>query len=326
MANVKSRIASFIGTRIAFLDRVVCGHLSISLVVKINMEHYPISPEDCLILRALNETRPLREAARLLACDPAGLQRKVLRISGERGLLHKIRGRWCLTAQGQMLAAWVEESIQSQKELLRSKVVLRLSATPWMAEQVLIPGLERLASRLGEATGFSFSSPRESFLSGSCWTAGRISRWLAIRPRIPRSRTRGSRPKSGWWSRRMGWQSGKGRPRPASRSCWGGPWSGTEINPDLILPGTETEWRPGVVVDSLIGVRAAVLGGLGWSFVPRILVREPLRGGQLVEIKHKIPMDREICAWWLRGRADSRRRSPVVCAWIKQVLAVDFRH
>ena len=126
------------------------------------MQLYPISPEDCLVLSAFSRSSSLREAARLLGCDPAGLQRKVQRIADDHACLRKVDGRWALTAKGQSLVAWADESVRSQTALLQSKSLLRLSSTAWVAEQLLIPALPALAKKFPDSR-FSFTVPDRGF-------------------------------------------------------------------------------------------------------------------------------------------------------------------
>lgn len=272
------------------------------------MDLYPIAPEDCLVLSALGRSSSLREAARLLQCDPAGLQRKVQRIAGDTGTLRKSGGRWQLTAKGQALVAWADESVRSQRRLLSEKQTLRLVSTMWMAEELLIPALPRLRKAFPESA-FSFTVPRDSFERELAEGEADFA-VVCHPPEDPAIAHRQVAPEE--WV-------------VVAPAAWGPlPFAELEkrphvrhgsLNPDLLF-GRESpaSW---LVCDSLIAVRAAVLAGHGWAYVPRILVARLLGEKKLAEIRHREQvLDRKVCVWWLRARADSRRNAPAVCEWV----------
>ncbi|MGZ3713144.1 MAG: hypothetical protein ACXVBE_15375, partial [Bdellovibrionota bacterium] len=128
------------------------------------MERFEISPDDCLILKAFKDTSSLREAAQVLDCDPAGLARRVQFISGQYGFLQKVKNRWQVSVRGLDLIAWAEASIESQKKVLAGKSHLRIGATTWFMEEVLIPGFEFRNKIPGlEGQSFAFSVPDKGF-------------------------------------------------------------------------------------------------------------------------------------------------------------------
>mgnify|MGYP002137610064 CR=1 FL=1 len=66
-------------------------------------------------------------------------------------------------------------------------------------------------------------------------------------------------------------------------------------------------------MDHLVGVRACVMNGLGWSVVPRILVKSALQNNEIIEIPElKAKIENSICIWWLRDRHDLKKISTVI--------------
>lgn len=280
------------------------------------MESFPVSPEDCLILRAVHQSASLREAARALGCDAAGLLRKVQRIADEAGVLRKVDGKWRLTDSGVLLVGWVEESILSQKNLLERERTLRLSCYLWMAEQFVLPALKDLITRLPEGAGVQVCGTDSDF-EGEL-LRGKTDFVIACHPpHDPLIAHKNIAPEE-WvvlapaeWARRGRLKHVDDvKDRPFVRH--------KDMNPDLLMP-MEDGLAEGLVVDSHIGVRAAVVNGLGWSFLPRVVGREAVKSGHAVELAHDFRMDRVLSVWWLRHVRHAKNLAPAVCAWAKDV-------
>lgn len=275
-----------------------------------------------MILKAFRDSDSLREAAILLHCDPAGLARKVQMISRQHGFLQKVNNRWQVTSRGLDLVAWVEESIQSQKNLISSKNSLRIASTMWFSETQIVPYLPKLRSLLGDDSSFLISFPDKSFeyaLIGGAVDFVIVchppenpeiehrqivdEKWIAVAPAS--------------WRKDL---KGKGercldvlKHKPFIRHA--------DLNEDLFLPNIEIN-ESGIVIDNLIGVRAAVCSGLGWSLAPKFLVNAEIKEKHLIEIPYEVPVyDRMVCVWWLRNRYESKKQSSKICAWVKDVCS-----
>lgn len=283
------------------------------------MEKFPIRPEDCLILKALKDSKSLREAALLLGCDPAGLARRVQQISADHGFLQKVENRWVVTERGFDLIAWAESSIQSQKKILNAKSSLRIGTTMWFSEEVLIPLSLTAKNFLGDKTKISITVPSKDFelslIDGSvdfvivCHPPENPEiehrqvadeKWVIIAPKA--------------WQKELKLKDEKLleelKIRPFIRH--------SEMNPDLFIPGMSELLEAGVSIDHLIGIRKAVSEGLGWSLVPKILVQHHLKDQKIIELSYEIPIrDRKVCVWWLRHRTESKKISGRVSAWVK---------
>jgi DNA-binding transcriptional LysR family regulator len=285
------------------------------------MNQFKISPDDCLILKAFKDTESLREAAQLLNCDPAGLTRRVQFIATQYGFLQKINNRWRLTKQGLDLAAWTEASIQTQNKVLSNQTRLRLASTMWLSEELLIPQVGQLRKQLGPESEVSFSVPTQSFESSLL--SGNADFVIACHPpetpeiehrRVATEQWAVVAPAN--WRKDLGTLSkafDKLLLRPHVRH--------SEMNFDLFftkdhLPQKES----GLLIDNLIGIRAAVCAGFGWSLVPRVLIQKDLQAGTLIEIEHELLVkDRHFCVWWLRNRVDTRVMIAKLCNWVKEI-------
>jgi len=287
------------------------------------VENYLISPEDGRALIALHEASSLREAARSLECDPAGLHRRARRLSTQN-LLRKVRGKWMLTERGQMLMAWTRESILSQKRLLTSRQTVRICSTTWLAERVLIPRLPELLKLTGSRCGgFEFSVPGRGFektlLEGNADFA-----LTCHPPEDPAIAHRQICPEV--WVAVVKKRLLKSRANVTMADLRGLPYvHHRKMNPGVFsFRNRETtlpwEERPTLTTDNLIGVRAAVVAGLGWSFVPQALVAEEIRSGVLaaieVELEQGRKMDRKICLWWMRESDSARTLAPTLAQWV----------
>lgn len=286
------------------------------------MERFIISPDDCLILKAFKDSNSLREAAALLNCDPAGLTRKVQQISNQYGHIQKVNNRWQLTTRGLDLVAWIESSIQTQKKILHSKSSLRIASTMWFSEELIIPHLPELKKAMGSEINFALSVPNKSFelslIDGSvdfvivCHPPEnpeiehrQVSeeKWTIIAPRS--------------WHKETKNLKGHAliqylKTRPFIRH--------SDMNHDLFLPELDNPLGSGISIDNLIGIRAAVYQGLGWSLVPRILVEHFIKEEKLIDLSYEIPIkDRKICIWWLRNRSDSKKQANKIVTWIKMI-------
>lgn len=286
--------------------------------MSVPLHDYPIPPEDCLVARAFDRSRSLRDAARLLRCDPATLVRKAQRIESQQRLLHKIRGRWTLTERGRRAVQWVEQSLAEQALILEAKPRFRISATAWLAEQILLPAFGKLdaaterryAWTLQTATGrfepdlldgvsdyvIACHAPQDPAISHR--RAG-TENWLAI---VPPAWSASLKRLS---ERELRMTLAK---RPFIRHATINPAESLGEAFDL----TESELR----VDTLTSVRAAVAGGLGWSCAPELAVRSLIRARALATLPLKLEYTGTLCVWWLRSRKDCAREVSAMAQWL----------
>lgn len=280
------------------------------------MENYLISPEDCLILRAFKNAKSLREAAQLLNCDPAGLTRKVHQISSQHGLIQKVDNRWRLTSRGLEIVSWAEASILSQRQIFNDRGQCRIASTMWLGEMLLIPRLKKLMELYENKTSFSFHVPNESFerflLEGSAEFAivchapetpeiehRRIfeEEWVVILPKsydIKSIKTFKDLSKKTFIKHGL-------------------------LNTDLLIPGLlEIPSANTIVIDNIIGIRSAVLAGLGWSIVPKISVKKHIEDSLIRVFPYEInTADRHVCLWWLRHNLEAKKMATKIQQWLK---------
>ncbi len=283
------------------------------------MNRYAIPPDDCLVLLALKDSASLREAARRLSCDPAGLMRKVQRLAQEHGLLQKVRGKWSLTENAQGLIAWTQESILSQKRVLLAEKFVRIASTTWFAERVLIPELPHLSKYFSDKPNIQLSVPEHGF--ERALAEGDCDFVVACHPPENPVIAHKQIMKESWSIVASG-DLASGRKRgqkltlldlkdiPFIRH--------SDANPMALFPEElPFEIRFSLSIDNLVGIRAAVLHGLGWSLVPTALVSEEIESLRLEQIGDRFELDRKICLWWLRGSIESKKRLSPISSWVR---------
>lgn len=288
-------------------------------LIILNMENFTVSPEDCLILKAFRDSNSLREAAILLQCDPAGLARKVQHISSKYGFLQKINNRWRVTARGLDLVAWTEDSIQSQKKILLEKSSLRLAATMWFSEEFIIPNLQFLRKSLDESATLSLNVPSKDFetvlLDGSADYA--ITCHVPVSPEIEHRQITDE-----FWTivTPPSWEKDFQKCSNVFEILDQRPFvTNSSLNPDLFLPDLKNIVKCGVTADNLIGIRGLVAHGMGWSLVPKILVKRFIQEKKLFEVNYKpLSPNKKICLLWLRNRYDNKRLAPKITSWINE--------
>lgn len=284
------------------------------------MEKYLISPDDCLIVLAFKTNSTIRDAAIQLGCDPGGLLRKVHRIGRDHGVLEKVKGHWQLTVKGIEIISWVEDSIQSQRRLLLSKTSIRISTTMWLSEQLIIPNLSHLRAELKGTSEFQILVPtqgleKEIMMGGTDFVVAchapndpAIAHKKIFKEEysliVPRAW--GKEIKNKTANDFIDFLAG----RTYIRHDY--------LNPDVLLGRfpNRTNSRE-ITVDHMIGVRAAVASGQGWSYVPSLLVRDALRLNQIIEVEKGIQADRFICLWWRRENRESKKMIEMMASWLK---------
>ena len=284
------------------------------------MESFFVSSEDCLIVKAFYRTSSLREAAKALKRDPAWLVRQAQRISREHDLFCKVNGKWQVTERGQSLLAWMEESIQSQKKALDSKRSLKIAATTWFSEEMLIPAIRDLRKMLPNVDEvlISQSEDFEKTLKN-----GEVDFVVACHPpENPVIAHKKVLPEKwitavpGAWLSQM-----KGRSFEMTRFLSGKPYiRHGQLNPDSLYPGMKS-MAPNVslTVNHLVGVRSAIIHGLGWSCVPEFLVRSALQAKDIADAGLPVAMNHHVCVWWLRERRESKKLSESMSAWVSGI-------
>jgi len=283
------------------------------------MENYPISPEDCLILRAFKSVKSLREAAQVLNCDPAGLTRKVSQISRQYGLIQKVENRWKLTAKGIDIVAWTEASILSQKQVFNDRGQCRIASTMWLNEVLLIPHFRSLDSLFDSKTSFSFHVPENSFeknlIEGSADFA-----IVCHAPETPEIEHR--RIITEEWIVAVPKSYDLKKIKSIDHLCKKTFIRHSQLNTDLFIENLAHKlMNESMMIDHIIGIRAAMLEGLGWSIVPKISIKTLLEKGELKEFSIQInTSDRHICLWWLRHNRQAMKAAPKIQSWLKNCL------
>lgn len=286
------------------------------------MDFFEISSDDCILLKAFKESESLREAAKLLNTDPAGVARRAQQISNKYGFLAKVKNRWQLTPKGLDLVAWTESCILSQKKILSGCTQIRIASTMWFAEEYLIPNFKLIESTFGNLKKFSMLVMNTSFeatlIQGDADYAfachapetpeiahKKIARekWIIITPKEWEAQFK---------HKSMSSIISELKTKPYIKH--------SDINLDTLFPKIGPLSDSNLTLNNLIGIRSAVKSGLGWSIVPAILARSYLKEGYLFEIYDESLMDhKHLCIWWNRNRDDLKDNANKLALLLSQI-------
>ncbi len=281
------------------------------------MENFLIPPDYCVILRALKVSGSLRSAGALLNSDPATLVRKFQVLASDYELIMKTGRRWVITEKGERVLSWLEESMARQKLMLDEKPCLRVASFSWLAEQKLIPHFSELNQLTRHKYHWVFKTlaadleqelingRSDYVITGHAPTDPLIAfkrivshDWKVI---IPQSwKPEVSRLSEGALIQYL-------QRRPFLRL---GP-----LNPVEVLK-FEVGQIHELQVDGVIGIRSAVVSGLGWSCVPAMSVQSFIDRREVHALKLPTLTTDTVSVWWLRSRKDIAAHSKAVVSWV----------
>lgn len=286
------------------------------------MLNFPVPPEYCLILKALNDTSSLREAAIMLDHDPGALARKIQKISTEYSFVHKIENRWVLTEQGRRLVQWVDESAAIQHALLGGKPTFRIASYVWLTEQVLIPYFHTLDQKTADKYIWSFKVLFANFekeLLGSRVDFG-FAAHAPFDPEISHKKLAGDywciiAPTS--WEDEM-----KGMSKDQIADY-------LKKKPFIRRDKYDIEEAVGfapqeiahINVQGVPAIQTAVIHGHGWSCVPSIAVKTSIARKDLFRVDYQLSEFGEIYLWWLRSRKDLKEPAAILGNWFNSCLS-----
>jgi len=281
---------------------------------------FPIPPEYCLYVNAFAKASTLRKAAALLGTDPAALVRKVKLIHEEHGLLEKVGNRWSVTDTGLKVAHWTEEMLASQAALAQQTPRLKLSAYSWLVEEMLIPNARGLRRVLKTDYDLTFrmagTELEQELLSGR---ADFVLHGMApLDPSIAHKRI-ASFP----WVviTPYSWRAEFARlspaqtiavlhERPFCRHVDLSPVTALGFQPQTLAP---------MLIDSVVGLRAAVVAQHGWSAVPAMAVQTALADKKLHKLGLRLDFRDDFSLWWMRSRKDTSALARQLAPWLAQL-------
>ena len=282
------------------------------------MNKYPVSPDDCQILQAVHNASSIREAARLLSCDPSGLTRKVHRISQEYDLLRKVNNKWKLTDTGIQLLSWMESSINAQKTILAKDKTLKIATFGWLLEQALIPKISELRKELRNTSQITFidsSNLEESLKSSQVDFV--ISCHAPEDPDITHKRV----IKENWtiiapkkWEKDF---QGKSKAQINQLLSEKSYIKHINLNQGEILKNISFDQNIELVLGQINYIVTAVTSNLGWAFVPRLAAIKSIKKNEIFEIPVNTTLDNNFCVWHLRSRKDLQKIQKILVNWMQ---------
>ena len=284
------------------------------------MMNFPIPAEHCLIIKALNETDSLREAARLLDMDPAHLTRKIQKIPESLNLVQKNGNNWVLTDLGKRLAIWVNESINGQQLLLEEKPSLRIASYTWLAEQLLIPHFLKLNQITHSKFNWSFNVVAAN-LEQEIIT-GRAEFVITCHPpNDPLIAHKKFHPDPWLIVIPASWKKAVARLKDEELIQF------LHSRPFLKLSAVDAEHMLGflpkknsdLIIDGVIGVRTAVIHDLGWSCLPSYSLTSHLKNSEVLALNLPSATKGDLSIWWLRSRKDFTENVKIISKWITEI-------
>lgn len=241
----------------------------------IEEENFSVSSEDCMILLACAKSSSLREAARLLNRDPAGLQRRVAELARRDGLFEKRINRWAPTKKGQRLISWTYQSARSQRLVLTQDSAFRIATLPWIGDFIV-----RSQSRWFENTApeksqrFCLLTDRQDLEFDLL--DGKVDCAIACHPpKNPSLRHRRLGPEDWVICVPMSWVAefnSTSRAKIVSQLSIRPLILHTQISPQELFSEIDSTCIH-LQVDTLALVRAAIESGAGWGVLPKIYVQ-----------------------------------------------------
>lgn len=286
------------------------------------MDQFIISTEDCLVLKALKDSASLREAAKRLHCDPAGIARRIRNIADNHHLVQKIDGHWKLTQQGLELVKWTERSIQSQAEAIYGKENIRLACASWFASSLVYPRINSLIESFENKVSFKISTYHheieKSLMGGELDFV--ICCHAPFAPEIAHKKVFPEQwrivvPKN--WRKDL-IKKNKDQilsyleSRPFVRHA--------DLNLDFFLPELSTDRKESpIIVDNVLAVKDLIQQEVGWSIFPEIVFNNEKSDSDFYLLDYPIhTKDRFICIWWSRDQDKQNRQTRnKIINWLK---------
>jgi len=286
------------------------------------MIKFAIDPEYCLILKAMNEADSLRKAAILLETDAPALVRKVRKIADEHGLLQKNGQKWSLTERGRQLALWTDQVMATQSEALKEEVDVRISSFAWLSEEILIPNSNTLINKKNAQIKLHFNMVAPD--NENELIHGRTDYVIQGHPPIDPLIAYKKIKKLDWLvvvpiSFRQ--KISKLQPEQIISLLQKEPFiRHTQIRPESVL-GFNLESLSHISANSVLGVRSAVVSGIGWSVLPALSIQNYVINNRLLVVPAiKTFLSDEVSIWWLRSRKDMSATTKEMVNWLSGII------
>lgn len=281
---------------------------------------FPLSSEDCELLCALQSTASLRELAVAVRKDASVLSRQLAAIATKAPVLEKIQGRWALTAMGQDVVKWAQDSIRDLEKVFDQRSILKIATTREFGAKVLAPGLKKLLALYekdflihvvtsddsqngsveklilnGEAEcGIDCGRPRDPLIAFRFAMEERFGIYAAPRlfgkaPGVPKT-----------LEELLGFPCLQYTRMPASRYL--------ELEREVPLTAG--------YFNDLATLAEACAQGMGWAVLPSYAVKRKIEAKRLVALDLKPIAADHFGVWWLRSRKQSEELVRPLLKWL----------
>lgn len=283
---------------------------------------YEIDPQDCLLLYAIYQAGSIKAASHTLKKDPSVVLKRVQKISRDTVFIEKMNGSWTLTEKGKKIALWAKEMQLSQKAVLDAPTALRLGATMFFIERIIVPQLTK--SPLKELSlnhNLEILCPTDgleaAILRGSidiAFACGRPNdpqvgfkkvcdeRWsIVCSPKLAQ-KIQGKTIES-----RMIELLNLSFLRHKS------------LVPEQMLKIDRHKIKTLLTFDTVAGLRSSAINGLGWTLLPRAAVLDEIQSGNLIDLSTKLQINLKndfLGIWWLKENKSVKSHIAPIIRWL----------
>lgn len=283
---------------------------------------YEIDPQDCLLLYAIYQAGSIKAASHVLQKDPSVVLKRVQKISRDTTFIEKMNGSWTLTEKGKKIALWAKEMQLSQKAVLDTPTALRLGASMFFVERIIVPQLTK--SPLKELSlnhNLEILCPADgleaSILRGSIDIA-----FACGRPNDPQvgfkkvCDERWSIVCSPELAKKVQGKTADLKMLELLKLPF---LRHKSLLPEEMLKIDRHKIKTLLTFDTVAGLRASAVGGLGWTLMPRAAVLDELQSGNLIDLSATVQINLKndfLGIWWLKENKSVKPHIAPLLRWL----------
>lgn len=264
------------------------------------MKKLPLESQDCELLALYSEYGSLVGMGEALQIDKGQLSRKITRLATLAPVLVRVQGKWSLTPQGHQVVQWYKDAINSQNIIFQGKKELIISTTQAISERKLTP----LISKILEDTQYQHLKILTNVdnIENALFEGVMDFALTCAIPKSPEIRYKKVYKAEFIVVTPANWKEKN------LKELMKLPYIiHTGIQPRTLLAIEEEIAAPVASFDHIVGVRQAVLAGLGWAILPEYAVELEIKEKKLKMIKlQTITKIEEFQLWWIPGKINKK--------------------
>ena len=229
-------------------------------------------------------------------------------------MLEKNQGKWRLSPVGREVTKWTREAAAAQKQILNSRIPLKIASTREFAARILAPRLLELTAGV-ENTSLSIttseSGVEQLLLSGEADIG-----FDCGRPEDAGVRFRTVQPESFVVVASPGFLKEHGIKSHKDLLATPHIQYKRTVTPRVLQLCYEVP-HVRAAFNDIAAIREACVAGLGWAVLPAYTVRAEIERSQLKTVPGWKIADEQFGVWWLRGRTSLEPWVERAVKWLK---------